>query len=221
MAVYNINLKNELLWDNMKAFLELLEVSDILMGAQGCPWDREQTFRTLQPHILEELYEVFDAIDEKNFENLQEELGDLFYGILFLIKIAEKESLFNLETVLAKIKNKLVRRHPHVFAGEDLKTTKEIEHRWNEIKKNEPEQKKRKTIFEGIPKHLPSLAKAQKIFHKLGESTEKRLSSEEEFVKEIFELIKAAEQSNIDAESALRRGIINLEKKTTGEGLKT
>lgn len=204
----------------MKSFIELLEVSRILLSPNGCPWDRKQTLESLQPYLLEELYEVFDAIDHEDYENLSEELGDLLYGIIFLTHLAEKENFFTLEIVLTQIKNKLVRRHPHVFGGENLKTMEEVAERWEEIKKNEPEKKKRKTIFEGIPKHLPALSRAQKILNKLHLNSEKTFETEEEFVKEMFELVKAAENSGIDAEKALRKGLVALEK-TTGEEPKT
>lgn len=202
----------------MKSFLELINISKILLGPNGCPWDQKQTLESLQPYLLEELYEIFDAIDHQDYENLSEEIGDLFYGIIFLIHVAEKENFLTLEEVLTQVKEKLIRRHPHVFAGEDLKTIEEIGNRWDEIKKTEKTQ--RKSIFEGIPKYLPALSRAQKIFHKLKSTTKKKYISEAAFIKEIFEVVKAAENSGIDAENVLRKGLRELEK-TTGEKPKT
>ena len=119
----------------MKSFFELLEVSERLNDPEtGCPWDVKQTFESLQKYILEEACELTDAVDNQDVPEIIEELGDLFYVVIFYCKVAEKEKKFTLEDVLNSLKEKLVRRHPHVFTNQRLDNLEDIEKQCDVIK---------------------------------------------------------------------------------------
>ena len=102
-------------------FLELVKITKKLRSEDGCPWDKEQTFETLRSHIIEESYETISAIDMKDYDNLNEELGDLLLQILLVSNIAEEKKLFTIEDVIGELSKKLVRRHPHVFGNKSAK----------------------------------------------------------------------------------------------------
>lgn len=129
-----------------------------LRSEEGCPWDREQTFETLRPFVLEEAYEVADAIDRKDWVDLKEELGDLLFLIVFVARIAEEKGLFNLEGVIKGVAEKIIRRHPHVFGQLKVSTPREVEANWDRIK-----QQERGSILDGIPRSLPALLRAQRL----------------------------------------------------------
>jgi len=140
---------------------ELAKIMAALRGENGCPWDREQTRESLKPFIVEESYEVLEAIDEKSPENIKEELGDLLFQIVFQSRIAEERGEFTLTDVIDTIAKKMIRRHPHVFGDADVRTSREVLANWEEIKKTEGKQ--RDSILEGVPKTLPSLLRAQRL----------------------------------------------------------
>ena len=135
---------------------------------QHCPWDREQTHQSLARHLLEETYEVLDAIDGlgadfEGAEHLEEELGDLLFQVVFHATLAAEEGLFDLADVARGIRNKLVHRHPHVFGDVEARTAGQVVRNWEQIKKLE---KGRQSVMDGIPGHLPSLLYAHKVQRK-------------------------------------------------------
>jgi len=133
----------------------------------GCPWDREQTFASLRRYLLEEAYEVAEAIDSGDLGALREELGDLLLQVVFLSRIAEEERAFDLEQVAQGIVDKLIRRHPHVFGDSDAATTDEALRHWEESKARESSATadggERRSKLDGIPRQLPALATAHKL----------------------------------------------------------
>ncbi len=151
----------------MEQFQRLLNIIKTLRGDNGCPWDREQTIETLAPDIIEETYEVIDAIDNNQIDDLEEELGDLLFLILFISYIAEQENKLTIENVIKKISDKLIRRHPHVFAGLKVDGVDTIIENWESIKLTESKNLKRKTPFDGIPKGLPEVQRYFKIMDKI------------------------------------------------------
>lgn len=142
-------------------FDKLVAIMNRLRDDNGCPWDREQTSESLKPFLIEEAYEVLEAIEENDEKKVKEELGDLFYQILFHSKIADEKGLFDIEDVINTCSEKMIRRHPHVFGETQLKDSKEVLTHWEVIKKEE--KKDRLSIFDGIPKVLPSLLKALQV----------------------------------------------------------
>ena len=153
-----------------KRFAELVSVMERLRGKNGCPWDREQTRESLKPFLLEESYEVLEAIDEGDPEILKEELGDLLFQILFHSEIARERGEFGIEDVLSYTIEKMTRRHPHVFGtvpsavrkGRRL-TSKDVLARWEELKQKEKRNRKRKSVLDGVPIPLPALMRAYQL----------------------------------------------------------
>jgi MazG family protein len=152
-----------------KKFAELVEVMARLRAPGGCPWDRKQTFETIKPYLLEETYEVMDAIDRQDWRGLEEELGDLLLQPVFFAEMAAESGRFTIADSLDAINQKLVRRHPHVFGDAQADTPEEVLTRWNEIKKQEkadqgaPEQV---SVLDGVPRNLPALMEAEKVSKK-------------------------------------------------------
>lgn len=128
---------------------------------QGCPWDKEQTPGSLKPFLLEEAYEVIEAIDEGNPDRVKEELGDLLFQIVFHCQIAKEKSEFDINDVIKGTCDKMVKRHPHVFGQKEYKTAEEVLSHWEEQKKTEG--KLRESILEGVPEILPSLLRAHRL----------------------------------------------------------
>jgi tetrapyrrole methylase family protein/MazG family protein len=151
--------------EEKKGFDRLVEIMRSLRGPGGCPWDAEQTHESLERYLVEETYEVIEAIDKNDPELLREELGDLMLQPVFHAVIAEEKGEFTLAEVISTICDKLVRRHPHVFAGQVVKTASEQVVNWELIKKKEHGEG-RKSALSGVPPHLPALLKAQKITEK-------------------------------------------------------
>ena len=152
-------------------FQTLMDIVARLRAPGGCPWDREQTHESLKRNLLEESYEVIEAIDQGNPAVLSEELGDLLVQVAFHADIAKEAGDFQLEDVLRKINAKLVRRHPHVFADGHAKDAQEVEWNWEQIKVEERKAKgESKSPVEGIPGDLPALAYAQLMQDRVGKA---------------------------------------------------
>jgi tetrapyrrole methylase family protein/MazG family protein len=144
-------------------FQALVDLMAKLRGPDGCPWDRKQTTESLKPFLIEECYEVMDALDEGAPDKTKEELGDLLFQIMFHARIAEEQGRFTIEDVIAANIEKMVRRHPHVFGDAQLSTDREVLANWEEIKKKEKGYEERKSVLEGVPRHLPSLLRAHSL----------------------------------------------------------
>lgn len=204
----------------MKNFDELIEIVERLLAPDGCPWDREQTVTSLRPYLIEEVYEIVEAIDLDDNTKISEEVGDVFFHLVFICKLAEKEGRFTLAHTLQSIADKLIRRHPHVFGEAQIESVDEVVAQWELIKKKEKSD--RKSALDDIPKDLPALAKAQKMlskFNKLGFEWEKAayldmesLKSEEEWGTLLLTLVMHASKQGINAKHALLKKLTQLEK---------
>jgi len=146
-------------------FQRLVDIMARLRAPGGCPWDREQTFDTIKPFLLEETYEVMDAIDARDWLELAGELGDLLLQAVFFSQMASEKGLFCIDDALDAINAKLVRRHPHVFGGEKADTEGDVRRIWSEVKAKEREQKPvaETTLLGSVPRSLPALVEAQQI----------------------------------------------------------
>jgi tetrapyrrole methylase family protein/MazG family protein len=201
-----------------------------LRAPGGCPWDREQTHQTLRRHLLEETYEVLQAIDMEDDEALREELGDLLLQIILHAQIAVEEGSFTLADVLETIIEKIVRRHPHVFAGLQVADADEVLRNWQAIKREEKKEKEDKPLWD-MPLSLPALTLAQRaqerakreevaspspdeLLTEIGERLARLTKSadEEESARQtgavLFALADLARHLGIDAESALRTATV-------------
>lgn len=146
---------------------ELMHLIEILRGPDGCPWDRSRGFDDLCRYLLEEAYEVVDAIGARDVQGISEELGDLLFQILFLIHMAEEEGMFSLQDVVTRVWEKMVRRHPHVFGAEKVRDVEVIKKNWNTIKRTlEGKGKSEGNILEGVSRSMPALMKAQLVQEK-------------------------------------------------------
>jgi tetrapyrrole methylase family protein/MazG family protein len=185
-------------------FQELLKIMEALRSEKGCPWDKEQTRESLKPFILEEAYELIEAIDENDPEKIKEELGDLLFQIVFQCQIAKEKNQFQISDVIEKIMKKMVARHPHVFGEADYKTTDEVLVHWEEQKKLEG--KLRESILDGVPVALPSLLRAHRLQDRVAragfdwEKIEDVLEKLDEELKEFKEALETKKQDEIEDE---------------------
>ncbi|MFH0771071.1 MAG: nucleoside triphosphate pyrophosphohydrolase [Candidatus Omnitrophota bacterium] len=146
-----------------KTFEKLLKLMEKLRSKNGCPWDKAQTHSSLKKHLIEEAYEVYDAIDSKDPECLKDELGDFLFQVIFHAQIAKERGAFDIEDIINTSLEKMLRRHPHVFGRHKAKNAEDAYIRWQEKKSQEKAPKGERTILTGIPKTLPALLKAQKV----------------------------------------------------------
>lgn len=153
--------------DSRRDFSELVAILHRLRSPGGCPWDAEQTHETLRPYLLEEAYEVLEALDEGDDSELRDELGDLLLQVVFHSELASERGAFAIEDVVESICSKLVRRHPHVFADVQVGSSQEVERNWANIKREERKAKgnPNSSGIDGVPRALPGLTRA----HRLGE----------------------------------------------------
>lgn len=129
----------------------------------GCPWDIKQTFQTIAPHTIEEAYEVMEAIEKNDMQNLKEELGDLLLQIVFHAQMAQEKNLFNFDDIAATISEKLIRRHPHIFADAKITTAEEQTIAWENYKAAERQQAQQTSVLDGIAQAMPALNRAIKL----------------------------------------------------------
>ena len=179
-----------------------------LRAPGGCPWDREQNFDTIKPYLVEETYEVLDAIDRRDWSGLAEELGDLMLEAVFFAEMAAEEGKFRIDDSLDAVCEKLVRRHPHVFGDASAKTADDVKRRWDEIKADEKKSKgvEQKGRLESVPRNMPALVEAQQISSKAAavgfdwENAEQVLEKLEEELHELAGAREAAAQAEIEGE---------------------
>ncbi len=192
------------------AIKDLLKVMARLRSPTGCPWDREQSHLTLRRHAIEEVYELIDAIEAKDDHEMAEELGDLLLQVVFHCQLARERGAFDFEKVCRLIVEKLVRRHPHVFGRTKVKGVDEVWANWEKIKHAEKKgtRHERVSAFDGIPKHLPALLRAEKLVKKArkvfadGHHSKRRISKAA-LSKELFKLAERAQRSGWSAEELL------------------
>jgi len=183
--------------DSKKAgqkFGQLIEILDELRGVNGCPWDREQDERTIADYFLEEVYESIEALYSQDYGWLAEELGDVMMEVVFLARIAKEKGEFTMSDVIDGINKKMIRRHPHVFGDKRIKNSARVWEAWNRQKQKE---KKRGSLFDGIPKTTPSLLASFQIglrASSYGFDWEKSQDVLKKMKEEIAELEKAVQE---------------------------
>ena len=201
-----------------------------LRGPGGCPWDREQTFESIKPYTLEETYEVLDAVDRKDWDELRVELGDFMLQAVFYAQMAADEKLFDIGDSLDAINEKLIRRHPHIFANESARTGDEVLKIWEQVKSQE-RKTKATGMLDSVPRALPALVEARQItsrasrvgfdwpnieevFAKLDEEraefAEARERGSQEQIEDelgdlLFSVVNLARFVKVDPEQALRK----------------
>jgi tetrapyrrole methylase family protein/MazG family protein/ATP diphosphatase len=210
-----------------QTFPRLVELMQRLLAPDGCPWDREQSPRTLRRYVLEEACEVIDAIDTGDTGHLREELGDLLLQVVFLSELGRRDAGFGPDDVVSGIVSKLVSRHPHVFGEVEVSGSDEVLRNWERLKAAE---KKDRGLLDGVPRSMPALTRAQRIGEKVARvgfdwpdargsrekvaeevreldaaiETKDRARFEEELGDVLFALVNLARHLDVDAEGALR-----------------
>lgn len=231
-----------------RTFDGLRQVVSALLGPDGCPWDREQSFDTLKHLFLEECYELVEAIEEGDDAKIIEEMGDVLFHIVFQTKIAEADGRFGGADVCGGVIDKLVRRHPHVFGDDEMEDAAEAVPRWDKIKRDEMGDSER-SILDGVPKIMPALAYAQAVqgraarmgfdwddyagvLQKAAEELRELEAAESDSEREselgdlIFSIVNAARWMGVEAETALRSTnrrfyarFTHMERSARGRGL--
>ena len=179
--------------------VRLVEVMRRLRGPGGCPWDREQTFQTLKPCLLEETYELLEAMDGNDLALHVEELGDVLLQVVFQCAIREEEGLFSFDDVAAALADKLVRRHPHVFGDVSVNSSGEVLRNWEAIKQTEKGKKPDRSAIDGVPATLPALLKAQRVQAKaarVGFDWQDASGATEKIAEELSELREAVAEGD-------------------------
>ena len=154
------NSKIKVTTDSVKALVALVES---LRGENGCPWDRKQTARSMLVYLIEEIYELADAIESDQVEAVREELGDVLFHIIFITQLFQEKGHFAIDDVARDITAKMIRRHPHVFGTDKVQNTDEIRQNWQEIKQNEKKRVEPQSVIDSVPKNLPALMRAYQI----------------------------------------------------------
>jgi XTP/dITP diphosphohydrolase len=198
---------------------QVLEVMAKLRSPEGCPWDREQDHMTLRFHAVEEVYELMDAIEAGDDQEMLEELGDLLLQVVFHCQLAREREVFDFDAVCKRLVEKLVRRHPHVFGESKAKTVDAVWAQWEQIKKAEKHGTKhqRGSALDGIPGHLPSLLRAEKLVKKarkaklLNGKLRARLHKKI-IAQSLFDLAAAAQEQGWSAEELLRAEVRRRER---------
>lgn len=191
---------------------DLLEVMAKLRSPTGCPWDREQDHMSLRFHAVEEVYELLDAIEAGDDHEMAEELGDLLLQVVFHCQLAKERGAFDFEKVARHITNKLIRRHPHVFGNVKVKDVDQVWANWEQIKRAEKKgtRHERPSAFDGIPKHLPALLRAEKLIKKarkaklIPDAKLRKKFSRKELAAQLFASSEAAQSHGWSAEELLR-----------------
>jgi nucleoside triphosphate diphosphatase len=213
---------------------EAVAIMARLRASDGCPWDREQTFDSIKRHTLEETYEVFDAIERRAWPDLKDELGDLLLQVLFYAQMASEAGYFTIHDVAANLNEKLIRRHPHIFAGTEVADSSAVLRNWEQIKQTEKKAtaKTHNSMLDDVPRSMPAMLEASKLgsraakvgfdwsnsdglFDKLQEeidelkaelspSTQSATAVEAELGDLLFTVVNLARHLKVDPESALR-----------------
>ena len=210
------------------AINDLLAVMARLRAPDGCPWDREQDHRTLRQHAIEEVYELIDAIDAGDDQEMLEELGDLLLQVVFHCQLGRERDAFDFERVTRNLVDKLIRRHPHVFGDVKVQNVDQVWANWEKIKKAEKHgtRHERPSALDGIPKHLPALMRAEKLTKKArkaklplmtdtqsADTKSARRLSKTALAGELFALAAYAQSRGWSAEELLRSETNRTERK--------
>ncbi len=210
------------------SFQDLLEIVEKLRGEGGCPWDREQTHDSIKHNIIEEGYELIEALEAKDFPKMADESGDLLLQVVFHAQIGSENGEYKMDDVINAVCRKLVHRHPHVFGTISVKDSDEVLANWSQIKRDERGQKTVSEDMEGVSRYLPSLMRAEKIQGKAEKNgyvfnepavaaesicnminvlsgNEDKEVAEKYIGKMLFELVSVAKGLDVDAETALNR----------------
>lgn len=186
---------------NNKDFYDLIDIINVLRGENGCPWDKEQNHESIKRDIIEESYEVIEAIDKKDDDMIVEELGDVLFQVLFHSQIGKEEGYFNINDVIKGICNKMIHRHPHIFGSEAVNTSEEVIDRWDKIKMKEQNLSSYTDALKHVAVSLPALIRAEKVQKKaakVGFDWDKVEEAMDKVIEELNEVKNVYKGSNRD-----------------------
>ena len=204
---------------DVKNFYDFCRIIEALRAPGGCPWDREQTHKSLAKHLLEEAYEAYDAIEDGVPDSIADELGDVLLQIVMHAQIGKEEGTFDIDDVVGSVSRKMIERHPHVFKDVKVENSNEVLDNWEEIKKKQRGQKTVAESMESISRALPALYKCQKVIDKAERASiefadvENITLTEEEIGQKLFDICYLSQKNHIDAEMALNSYIKKFIKK--------
>lgn len=184
--------------DSVKALIALVES---LRGEDGCPWDQKQTPRSMLVYLIEEVYELADAIESDQVEAVREELGDVLFHLIFITQMFQEKGHFSIDDVARDITAKMIRRHPHVFGTEKVQNTEEIRQNWQKIKQNEKKRVENQSVIDSVPRNLPALMRAYQIGERTARYGNNRLDCKSllnELTSEFDQLKQAIENDDPD-----------------------
>ena len=190
-------------------FDELIEVVATLRSPHGCPWDKEQNYKSMIPQTLEEVYELIDAVDKKDCFKIKDELGDVLLHVVMFSQMASENNDFTVFDVCRNIKEKLIRRHPHVFSDTKINEVEDVIKNWESIKQKEKGNEDRKSVLDGVPESFPALLKAYKLGKKAAQkgfdfdSDKDAFCKVSEEVEELKEELSKANKENFRMEEEL------------------
>lgn len=200
-------------WDfnDMESIDRLSQIIKKLRAPDGCPWDREQTHDSIRGHLVEECSEFLDAVDEKNYPNMCEELGDMLMHIMLHAEMASEEGRFDFGDVVREISEKLVRRHPHVFSGAKAATSSDVLGIWKDVKSREKKTRpKSDNFWLNMPKELSALRKAYEAAKAVDPAAEAKAAESvseggaEAFGKRLYDIVAECAENRVEPEGALR-----------------
>lgn len=180
---------------------DLVNIVEILRSENGCPWDKEQTHKSIRKNLIEETYEVCEAIDDENPDMLKEELGDVLLQVVFHSRMEQEKNAFDFNDVANDICKKLIIRHPHIFSDVSVNSVEDVLNNWNKIKALEKGQKTFTQALESVPRQLPALMRADKVQSRAAKSGYRYESPEQAFAdlkSEVLELAQAINEDNPD-----------------------
>ena len=192
----NSKIKSET--DSLKALVALVAS---LRGEHGCPWDQKQTPQSMLIYLMEEMYELADAVESDNYRDVREELGDVLFHIVFLTQLYQERGFFGIYEVAQEIADKMIRRHPHVFGNIQVDNVEEVRQNWHKIKQNEKKQAPKESILDSVPKKLPALMRAYQISERTARSGFEAENSETIFnrlLSEFDQLKQAVTLEHVD-----------------------
>ena len=182
---------------------DLVDIMRILRSEGGCPWDREQTHETIRKNLIEETYEVVEAIDNEDMPLMREELGDLLLQVVFHAQIAKENGYFDFDDVCNDVCKKLIIRHPHIFADVEADTSEKVLENWDKIKMKEKQQKTPVETMDSVSRALPSLMRAEKLAGKAAKAGLDKSTLEEKVGQLLLLTASICKECDIDGEKAL------------------
>ena len=195
----------EMSFDRFRALMQLIQT---LRGPEGCPWDKKQTPRSIVLYLIEEIYELVEAIESDNSDDICEELGDVLFQVFFIAELFREKGRFDIVEVALRTTEKMIGRHPHVFGADRLDSTEAVRERWHKIKRHEKKHSESTSVLDSVPVQLPALMRAYRISERVAREgfDWKDMSGVVEKVEEEWAEFKVAQRAELREQAAMELG---------------